>query len=380
VAAAAQAVAAGQQQLDAALNTATVALNQAAAACLGGDGGQATAANSACASALQASLQAQQQVQAATSEVAQQETTLATLLSSSSASSSAGSQSQQAQAPQASQSSGGSARTGSGGSASQSSAPTGAELVADQSAVDAAQAEVTAAQQNLAQATIVSPIDGTVAAVNLTGGAQVSAGSSFANVVVVGPGGFEVTTTVPVTEVGMVKLGDSASVVPDGTSQAFDGKVVSIGVSPTTSGTTTNYGVIVGLDGSPANLHNGASAAVAITVQQSNDALTVPTSAVRTAGGGAVHVVSVVSRGKTSPVPVQVGTIGSELTEIRSGLREGQEVMLADMTQPLPSATLPNRFGGFGGGLGGGFGGTFGGGGAGGTAVRGAGAGGRPGG
>ena len=64
----------------------------------------------------------------------------------------------------------------------------------------------------------MSPIDGTVAAVNLQAGQQVAGGSSTADVVVVGPGGYEVATTVLVADVGQVKLGDAATVRPDGTS------------------------------------------------------------------------------------------------------------------------------------------------------------------
>src|SRR3954451_16697982 len=109
-------------------------------------------------------------------------------------------------------------------SSASSLGPSSAELVADQPVVDAAQADVTAAQQNLAQGTIGSPIDGTVAAVNMKAGDHVAAASSTETVVVVGPGGYEVSTTVPVADIGTVKPGQSASVLPDGSSSAIDGK------------------------------------------------------------------------------------------------------------------------------------------------------------
>src|SRR5205807_4911654 len=78
--------------------------------------------------------------------------------------------------------------------------------------------------------------------------------------------------------------------------------------------------------------------AVTITVSHATQAITVPTSAVRTVGGGGLHVVTVLSGGKTSAVPVRTGAVGSDVTEILSGLQEGQEVVLADMSQALPSA------------------------------------------
>jgi HlyD family secretion protein len=50
------------------------------------------------------------------------------------------------------------------------------------------------------------------------------------------------------------------------------------------------------------------------------------------------------TNGKTSNLPVQVGAIGSALTEIKSGLTAGTTVVLADLSQPLPSSnTAGNR-------------------------------------
>jgi HlyD family secretion protein len=359
-----QAVASDQQKVDGALANSQVALRNASSSCGAGQGGGGTSgstfkstsgettttttpqSSSDCIKALQSSLDAQQSVAAAQSDLAKAETTLDNLLSSASSSSSSGG---------SGQASGATTSGTAAGQGSASSTPSSAELVADQAAVDAAQADVTAAQQNLAQATIVSPIDGTVAAVNLKTGDQVSAASSTANIVVVGPGGYEVTTTVPVADIGKVKPGNAATVLPDGSSTAVDGKVVSIAVMPTTSGTTTTYAVVIGLTGSPSGLRNGAAAAVTITLSHVADALTVPTSAVRTAGGGALHVVTVLAAGKTSLVPIGVGAVGADLTEVTSGLQDGQAVVLADLHQAVPSNTNANirGLGGGGGGFGG---------------------------
>lgn len=224
-----------------------------------------------------------------------------------------------------------------------------ADVASAQSAVDAAAAQVTAAEQDVAQATIVSPIPGTVAAVGLAPGATVAAGSSTAVIVVVGPGAYEVTTTVPVADIGKVKVGDPATVVPDGTKKVLTGRTVFIGVAPATSGTTTVYPVVIGLTGTPSGLRNGASAAVAITVSSVKDVLAVPTSAVRTGEAGSLRFVMVLAGGETRAVPVQVGAIGAELTEVTAGLRQGQVVVLADASQPLPASGTGvggDRFGG----------------------------------
>jgi multidrug efflux pump subunit AcrA (membrane-fusion protein) len=48
-------------------------------------------------------------------------------------------------------------------------------------------------------------------------------------------------------------------------------------------------------------------------------------------------------------VPVTVGIAGNDVTEIKSGLRAGQQVELADLSQPLPASTSNsnNPFGRF---------------------------------
>jgi multidrug efflux pump subunit AcrA (membrane-fusion protein) len=257
-----------------------------------------------------------------------------------------------------------SSNTGSAGQQQSAAAPSAAQLVSDQAAVDAAGAAVSVARQSIDQATVVSPIAGTVGAVTLVPGQQVTAGSSTADVVVVGQGGSEVATTVSVDDVDKVKIGQTATVVPDGTSTSLDARVVSVGVAGSASGTTTTYPVVVGFTGSPAGLGNGASASVRIELARAVDVLTVPTSAVHTTG--TVKTVEVPAGGSTRVVPVQVGTVGPDRTEVTSGLAAGQTVVLADLSRPLPASNTTNTGGGLGG-LGGG--GLGGGGGAGGGRI-----------
>src|SRR5207344_1943439 len=78
--------------------------------------------------------------------------------------------------------------SGSGATAT-GNTPSAADLIAGQKAVDAASDQLAAAQQALLQATIVSPIDGTVVAVNLSPGEAVTANSSTSNIVIAGAGG-----------------------------------------------------------------------------------------------------------------------------------------------------------------------------------------------
>jgi HlyD family secretion protein len=245
-------------------------------------------------------------------------------------------------------------------------AASSADLIKDQAAVDAARAQLAVAQQALAQATIVSPIDGTVTAVGLAPGDRVTAASTTQTIVVVGPGGHEVSVTVGVDRIPDVRVGQSATVTPDGGHGERHGTVVAIGAPSTTSAGATTYPVTVSLPNGGAGLRDGSIASVAIVTKSATGALVVPTSAVHT--NGTLHTVRVVDGGRVATVSVRVGAVGTTWTQVTNGLKAGQRVVLADLSEPLPTSATQSQGGGrtgpfpFPGGTGG-FRSTFGGGG-----------------
>ena len=245
---------------------------------------------------------------------------------------------------------------------SQGSSPSSADLVKYQKQVDAAEADVTVAEQAVAQAAIVSPIAGQVVAVNIAVGDEISsAASSTQNIVVKGSGGYEATTSISVDRISDVAVGQPATVLADGRSAPIEGKVVAISEAPdsTSSSSTTTYRVTVALDHPEDDLRNGGTATIAIITKQATSALAVPTSAV--SASGTRRTVTVLDGSTTTQVQVGVGVVGDTWTEITSGL-PGQTVVLATVTKPLPdSATSGSNtnggatfFGGGGGGPGGG--------------------------
>lgn len=230
---------------------------------------------------------------------------------------------------------------GNGSNGSTSVTYSAEQLVAYQAAVDAAAADVAAAQESVQQATIKSPITGTVVALSLHSGEQVTAGSSTANVVVAGGNGYEIATSVGVNDIAQVKVGDAATVVPDGSLTSIRGTVVFVG-SPSTSGSSTTYPVVIGLTGSTATLRNGAMATTTIdTATSKASAVLVPTSAVHDLNGR--HSVTVLNNGKPSTVAVEVGVVGAVQTEITAGVDAGQTVVLADLKAAVPSSNADSR-------------------------------------
>lgn len=227
--------------------------------------------------------------------------------------------------------------SGSAGHSSASAAPTAADLSADQAAVDADVANVAVAQQTLAQAALTSPINGTVDAVNLVAGASVTAGSSTENIVVQGSGGYQVSTTIGIDNIPHVAVGQPATVVPDGTHKTMSGKVASISIAPnSTSALSTTYLVVIGLKHPNLKLGNGSTGTVTITTQHAKSTLAVPTSAVTTSGTS--HTVEVLDGNTPRTTTVRVGVVGYTWTQITSGLKAGQQVVLAQVSQPLPGS------------------------------------------
>lgn len=365
IAAAQQALVAAQQQADAALAAVQPAIDNANSLCAAvasADEATFPATLAACSQALTAVTGAQQAAQSAQASVSSAAATLDDLLAQRAAAlgeqptttTTAPVAPSQPSAP----SGGASPDVGSlpsTGATSGGSSVSSERLIALQKAVDVAVLEVLVAQQAVAQASVVSPIAGRVVAVNLAVGDEVDAASSTANVIIAGRGGYEATVSVSVDDVADLEVGQAATVQPDAGGDALDGEVVAIGVAANAG----SFPVTIGLRGDTSELGNGSTASVAITTAAADDVLAVPTSAITVDGD--VASVEIPDGNATETVTVEIGAIGATWTEVTSGLEEGQEVVLADLDEPLPgSATDTSGTNLTVGGPGGGFSGPFG--------------------
>jgi HlyD family secretion protein len=212
-----------------------------------------------------------------------------------------------------------------------------AQLAADQKAIDAAEAALKVAQQNLAAATLKSPASGKVASVGFVAG-QSSADKS---ITIVGTGIPGVEANAPLGQVDQIKVGQSVTVTVDGVPTKLHGTVASVGRLNSSSGSNPTYKVTVQLDATSQHLYDGSGADIVISTGSARNVLTVPNSAIHSSGHGG-HTVTVLEGGKTSTVRVTLGVTGSETTEIKSGLKAGQKVVLADPSQPLPNSATSN--------------------------------------
>ena len=239
--------------------------------------------------------------------------------------------------------------TGSGAAAAGGPSPE-SRGITDQGAVSAAQLALDTANADLAAATLTAPIAGTVGSIAFSAGG--SAGTS-AGIVIVGPGAATVTVPVPLANLPSVRNGQQVRVTAAGATAPVDGTVSAIGLLPlsSTTGATPTYPVTVLVPQAGNALSSGSRADVSIVTAHAADVLVVPGSAVTTVSTG-TGVVRVLKDGVATNTPVQTGAVGGGLVEVTEGVTAGQEVVLADRSEALPTASTPNR-GLTGGGLGG---------------------------
>jgi macrolide-specific efflux system membrane fusion protein len=225
-----------------------------------------------------------------------------------------------------------------------SGSATSAQLSADRAGVATARRAVTAARDAVKDATLRSPITGTVAEVNVAKGDQ-AAGSSAAasdsssdtsgDFVVVGMKKWTVSASVDDTEVGHIAAGQQARITTDNVSGTVFGIVSSVSVlsSSSDTGSAATYPVEITVTGAPHGLHDGASASVEIVYRQVSNVLTVPSAAVHRSSDGSSFVY-LSSDGKKVKRTVTLGLSAGGTTQIKSGLKSGDQVYLEIDTGP----------------------------------------------
>ncbi len=202
-------------------------------------------------------------------------------------------------------------RGGSGGDA----------LAAAQQQFNNAQLALLQAQQRLAGCVLTAPIAGRVISIAGTVGSQArSGGNGF--IVLGDVQDTEVQAQFSEADVASLAVGQPATITLPNRTEPVTGKVTLISPVGTASGRLVRYGVQIAFDTVPADLVFGQSAAVAVTTAQATGVLYVPSSAVT---GGTV---TVRAGGRDQRRTVVVGLRGDRYTEIRSGLDEGEQVVL----------------------------------------------------
>ncbi len=194
-------------------------------------------------------------------------------------------------------------------------------------------------QQNkeLKKRTLYAPISGTVIAVNVTEGEEVTDNQS--NLVTISCLN-TLQVTIPVDELDILKvaLGQSARITSDAIAgKTFTAKVTEIAGEGTVSSGVSTFDVLLLLD-DPGELKAGMNVNAEILITSKKDVLMLPLAAITDRGNRKI-VRRQSSDGKEEMTEVKVGLSTSTMAEITSGLQEGDTVVYNALETTAKTAT-----------------------------------------
>jgi RND family efflux transporter MFP subunit len=176
---------------------------------------------------------------------------------------------------------------------------------------------------NLEHTVVVSPVDGFVGSRTLDPGAWVTPNSAFISVVDISV--VRIVSNVVERDLRRIATGQPAGVEVDAyPGETFDGRVSHI--APVLDPTTRTAQVEIEISNPDYRLKPGMYARVSFTVEMRKDVLVIPTAAlVEGVEGRGVFLVD--EGNKAVFHPITVGLVEQQLTEVSSGLQEGQPVV-----------------------------------------------------
>ncbi|MBI4786093.1 MAG: efflux RND transporter periplasmic adaptor subunit [Chloroflexi bacterium] len=203
--------------------------------------------------------------------------------------------------------------------------PSKEELDALQNAITAAQLDVDAARNSLAQTRLIAPYNSTVLEVNVREGELVGGFSPLA--VIADLTALQIATEIDEIDVAHAQVGQTVQVRFDAfPGEQFEGKVTRLFPAASTQRGTTVYSAVVEFNPGAFKVRPGMGATMKIRTIEKKSVLLVPNRALKNVGTRkAVHVLA---PGQERDVIVETGVTDGNETEIVSGLNEGDQVLV----------------------------------------------------
>jgi len=216
------------------------------------------------------------------------------------------------------------------------------ELQADEANVslDMAEMEVTRARLELDKTVIVAPFNGVVTEVTINEGQELSA-MTYANPAVhlIDPSEIEMSGSIDEIDIAKVKLGQEADIILDALpGKEVKGKVTFISQAGTVQAGVVSYKTTITLEHPDEELRDGMSATAEIIIERRDNVLLIANRAIQ--GSLENPLVEVIIGEQTEQRQVTLGMSDGIVTEVLSGLEEGEMVI-------FPKSQLPfSMFGG----------------------------------
>ena len=150
--------------------------------------------------------------------------------------------------------------------------------------VQQAQAALSLAEVNLSHTTITSPIDGVVVSRDVNVGQTVAASLSAPTLFTIANDltQMQVIANIDQADIGLVEQAKSVKFTVDAfPGKDFDGKIAEMRLNPVNVQNVVTYNVVINVDNPEQKLKPGMTANLTITIDERNDVLKVPNSALR---------------------------------------------------------------------------------------------------
>lgn len=232
------------------------------------------------------------------------------------------------------------------------------DAVTAQSDYDKARAQVKKAERNLGYTRITSPVSGTVTSKEVEEGQTVAASFSTPELFKIAEDltKMQIETDISEADVGMIKPGLKVDFTVDTyPAEIFHGTVSQVRLNPTEEETVVMYTVIIDIKNDDLKLLPGMTAYVEIKVDEKPNVLRLPNMAfqfrpVREDGKADTQLrmkradlkpdealVFILENGKPVAKTVKKGLTNEMFTEILSGVQEGEQAVLEDLTARVRS-------------------------------------------
>ncbi len=218
-------------------------------------------------------------------------------------------------------------------------------LQSAQVSVDNANGAVATATANLDSAVLTAPAAGIVASIANQVGEFVSGGNTNSTfIVLTNTQSLVLHGTIGESDVAKLKLGQVANLTVDAlTGQRMTGRVVSLDPVATIQSGVPVYGIDIAVDVPGNGIKAGMSASASVILASKQNVLTVPNTTIRTLNGQ--RGVQVLKDGEIVDTTATFGLANDTVTEVVSGLAEGDVVIIPTVKATTTSAN-PNRGGG----------------------------------
>lgn len=192
--------------------------------------------------------------------------------------------------------------------------------------IAAAQARVDATQATLNQTMLKAPFSGIITYMNVQAGDQVQAGSLAMQME--DRSRLYVDVNLSEIDVNDLKTGQKVALTFDAIpGKEYEGQVLQIGITGSRDQGSVTYPVVVEILKADDAIKTGMTATVRIQTREVKDVLLVPNKAVRVLNSQRVVFVKTAGMPLPQPVAVNLGVSSGSMSQVLSGLNEGDEVV-----------------------------------------------------